>query len=200
TQGIPLSSSVVWAKYPGSYGEMASQRLSDSEWEEYTGWLGHQHAPENDHGDPGDLPVASILAAVGGSSVVISRDKPVSLPTGKELFMKLKDIPDFPLLRTPGNLCYYGDASGPIESVSGKSPNSLNPGEIFTEGGKTCSRGTVTLQKQLVKRGYAVDVDGRWGAQMDNAIDTLQRLAGVKRDKKAGPVTWYAAWLLPVVS
>src|SRR5699024_9494068 len=41
TQGIPLSSSVVWAKYPGSYGEMASQRLSDSEWEEYTGWLGH---------------------------------------------------------------------------------------------------------------------------------------------------------------
>ena len=120
------------------------------------------------------------------------------LPTGKELLVKLTDVPDFPLLRTPGHLCYYGDASGPIESVSGKNTNSLHPGEIYTEGGKTRSRGIVTLQKRLVKRGYAVDVDGRWGAQMDNAIDNLQRLAGVKRDKKVGPVTWYAAWLLPV--
>src|SRR5699024_12202154 len=89
-----------------------------------------------------------------------------AVPTGKELLVKLTDCPDYPLLRTPGHLCYYGDASGPIESVSGKSPNSLNPGEIYTEGGKTRSRGIVTLQKQLVKRGYAVDVDGRWGAQM----------------------------------
>src|SRR5699024_5683768 len=136
--------------------------------------------------------------ARGGS--IQARARPPALPTGKELLVQLKTTPDFPLLRTPGHLCYYGAASGPIESVSGKSPNSLNPGEIYTEGGKTRSRGIVTPQKQLVKRGYAVDVDGRWGAQMDNAIDNLQRLAGVKRDKKAGPVTWYAAWLLPVVS
>src|SRR5699024_603155 len=41
-----------------------------------------------------------------------------ALPTGKELLVKLTDCPDYPLLRTPGHLCYYGDASGPIESVS----------------------------------------------------------------------------------
>ena len=123
-----------------------------------------------------------------------------TLPEGKDLLMQLKDVPDFPLLRTPGNLCYYGDASGPIESVSGKNTNSLHPGEIETVRGKTRSKGLMTLQRQLVKRGYAVDVDGRWGAQMDNAIDNLQRLAGLTRDKKAGPMTWYAAWLLPVVS
>src|SRR5699024_437010 len=85
-----------------------------------------------------DIPAAITPPTTGGE-----------LPTGKELLMKLTDVPDFPLLRTPGNLCYYGDASGPIESVSGKSPNSLNPGEIYTEGGKTRSRGIVTLQKQL---------------------------------------------------
>ena len=112
--------------------------------------------------------------------------------------MKLADVPDFPLLRTPGNLCYYGSPDGPIESVSGKNTNSLHPGEIETVGGKTRSKGLMTLQRQLVARGYAVDIDGRWGAQMDNAIDNLQRLAGVQRDKKVGPVTWYAAWLLPV--
>ena len=142
-----------------------------------------------------------VAAAKSGKPVIIKETTPSAsegLPTGKDLLMKLADVPDFPLLRTPGNLCYYGDASGPIESVSGKNTNSLHPGEIYTEGGKTRSRGIVTLQKQLVKRGYAVDVDGRWGAQMDNAIDNLQRLAGVKRDKKVGPVTWYAAWLLPV--
>src|SRR5690625_2889286 len=142
-----------------------------------------------------------VAAAKSGKPVIIKETTPSAsegLPTGKDLLMKLADVPDFPLLRTPGHLCYYGDASGPIESVSGKNTNSLHPGEIYTEGGKTRSRGIVTLQKRLVKRGYAVDVDGRWGAQMDNAIDNLQRLAGVKRDKKVGPVTWYAAWLLPV--
>src|SRR5699024_4919277 len=156
----------------------------------------------HDHWTPTECPgdyrahIPALLdAAKSGAPVTVTKPAPASpsgvgLPTGKELLVKLADVPDFPLLRTPGHLCYYGDASGPIESVSGKSPNSLNPGEIYTEGGKTRSRGIVTLQKQLVKRGYAVDVDGRWGAQMDNAIDNLQRLAGVKRDKKAGPVTW----------
>ena len=159
---------------------------------------------------PGDyrphLP-AIVEAARSGAPVVItpapapSSPKPTTgggLPTGKDLLMKLADVPDFPLLRTPGNLCYYGSPDGPIESVSGKNTNSLHPGEIETVGGKTRSVGLMTLQRQLVKRGYAVDIDGRWGAQMDNAIDNLQRLAGVQRDKKVGPVTWYAAWLLPV--
>ena len=206
TQSIPLFSSVTWAAYPGSYGEKAAQRLSGTEWEQYTGWLGHQHAPENDHGDPGNIPVAAILAAAasGAGTVVTAPTAPAptpasaALPSGKDALMQLKNMPDFPLLRTPGHQCYYGDASGPIESVSGKSENSLNPGEIYTEGGKTRSSGLVTLQTQLVERGYAVDVDGRWGDQLDNAIDNLQRLAGLTRDKKCGPMTWFAAFLLPV--
>src|SRR5699024_8499176 len=83
------------------------------------------------------------------------------LPTGKELLVKLKDIPDFPLLRTPGNLCYYGDASGPIESVSGKSPNSLNPGEIFGSGKKSGSYGLKKWQARLVSRLMADSATGR---------------------------------------
>lgn len=205
--GIPLSSSVVWAAYPGSYGEKASQRLAGAQWEAYSGWLGHQHAPENDHGDPGDIPVAEILAAAGGDPTASlvppsggGSSASSKLPSGKAALMQLKDVPDFPLLRTPGHKCYYGDAAGPIESVSGKSENSLNPGEIETVNGRTRSKGLMILQRQLVKRGYSVDVDGRWGAQMDNAIDNIQRLAGLTRDKKCGPTTWYACWLLPVVA
>lgn len=203
--GIPLTSSVVWANYPGSYGEKAAQRLTGAQWEAYSGWLGHQHAPENDHGDPGDIPIAEILAAAGGDPAAViappsgGGGSPSSkLPSGKAALMQLKNVPDFPLLRTPGHLCYYGDASGPIESVSGKSANSLAPGEIYTEGGKTRSGGIVTAQQQLKARGYDVDIDGRWGAQMDNAIGNVQNLAGLTVDRKLGPVTWYALWLLPV--
>lgn len=54
-QGIPLSSGVTWVSYPASYGLTAKQRLSYAQWNAYTGICGHQHAPENDHGDPGDI-------------------------------------------------------------------------------------------------------------------------------------------------
>lgn len=41
--------------YPGSYGDTAV-RFTDLQWRNFTGWCGHQHVPENDHGDPGGFP------------------------------------------------------------------------------------------------------------------------------------------------
>lgn len=38
-----------------------SSRLSGAEWTNAKGHLGHQHVPENDHWDPGGLPIARIL-------------------------------------------------------------------------------------------------------------------------------------------
>lgn len=65
-QGIPWQTSVTWKAYPGSYGTSASQRLSASAWSSYRGILGHQHVPENDHGDPGDLDMAAIMGVEPG--------------------------------------------------------------------------------------------------------------------------------------
>lgn len=59
---IPRRSIVTWRAYPGSYGRGASQRLSGAAFANYSGWLGHEHAPENSHGDPGDLNVADLFA------------------------------------------------------------------------------------------------------------------------------------------
>ena len=63
--------------------------MSNSEWTRYKGILGHQHAPENTHGDPGDLPMKRILGAdavKGGSSsgggsdyTVVGPDAPLGL-------------------------------------------------------------------------------------------------------------------------
>lgn len=61
--GIPMHSSVEWRTYPDSYGTRARQRLTGAQWRDYRGWLGHQHVPENSHGDPGNLPIGRIIAA-----------------------------------------------------------------------------------------------------------------------------------------
>ena len=203
TLDIPLTSTVDWAPYPGSYGLNARQRLTGAEWEAYTGWLGHQHVPENTHGDPGDLPVSAILAAAnGGAGAVITTPAapaPSTLPTGKALLMALFDAPDFPLLRTPGHLCYYGGEAKQT-SVSGKVPNSLVPGEIEGSGDSSGAKGLKVWQAQMNSRGYSLAVDGRFGDDTEKAAKNLQRLAGITQDGAIGPDTWFAAFLLPVVS
>ena len=144
---------------------------------------------------PGDyrphLP-AIVAAAKTGAPIVARPAAPsASLPTGKELLVKLKDLPDFPLLRTPGNLCYYGDASGPRTSVSGKSANSLNPGEIVGSGSKSGAQGLKLWQRKM-----GLVADGRFGAKTEAAARALQKRAGLKVDGKIGPSTFYAAWLV----
>lgn len=48
--------------YPASYGIHNGVRLTDSQWARFNGWCGHQHVPNNDHGDPGALNMPYLLA------------------------------------------------------------------------------------------------------------------------------------------
>lgn len=59
---ISMATTVTWKAYPGSYGAGNGVRLSFAQWTNYYGWLGHQHVPENLHGDPGAFPMAKVLA------------------------------------------------------------------------------------------------------------------------------------------
>lgn len=80
---IPARSGVVWKAYPSSYGNSAV-RLTGSQWENYYGWLGHQHVPENDHGDPGNLNFARILQHAAGTVPAPkppTKENPVALST-----------------------------------------------------------------------------------------------------------------------
>lgn len=43
-----------WTPYPESYG-YGGQRFTHAQWRKFYGWCGHQHVPENTHGDPGAL-------------------------------------------------------------------------------------------------------------------------------------------------
>lgn len=60
---IPIATGVRWVSYPASYGTGAAQRLSVAAWDAYSGILGHQHAPDNSHGDPGSIDIAWIIRA-----------------------------------------------------------------------------------------------------------------------------------------
>ncbi|MFE1321583.1 hypothetical protein [Kitasatospora phosalacinea] len=65
--GVPLTARPEWLPYPASYGA-SRVRMSQAEWSRFTGWCGHQHVPQNDHGDPGNLPIARVLAAAGAAT------------------------------------------------------------------------------------------------------------------------------------
>lgn len=50
-----------WLAYPKSYGSVNKQRMTGTQWNAFYGWCGHQHVPENDHGDPGNMNFARVL-------------------------------------------------------------------------------------------------------------------------------------------
>lgn len=65
--GVPLTSGVTFRAYPSSYGA-TSVRMSASKWNSFRGHCGHQHVPENDHGDPGAFPIDAILKQAAGTA------------------------------------------------------------------------------------------------------------------------------------
>lgn len=61
--GIPIRSQ-PWQAYPASYGprgDTNTVRMSGPSFDGWSGWLGHEHAPENSHGDPGAFPWSRML-------------------------------------------------------------------------------------------------------------------------------------------
>jgi hypothetical protein len=93
--GVPLTSGVTFKAYPSSYGA-SSVRMSNTAWNNYRGHCGHQHVPENDHGDPGALPMAAILARAKGETTP-STPKPapeedkMASPSAKQIAEEILD-------------------------------------------------------------------------------------------------------------
>lgn len=65
-QGILLEAPKTWLPYPDSYGNTAA-RMTFAEWRGFYGVCGHQHVPENSHGDPGDIDIKRVLTLAGGA-------------------------------------------------------------------------------------------------------------------------------------
>jgi len=63
---VPMTCGVTFKAYNkgqvgGSYGTNNGVRLSYTAWNKYNGYLGHQHVPEQNHGDPGNIDIVKVL-------------------------------------------------------------------------------------------------------------------------------------------
>lgn len=81
---VPHVAAPKWTAYPDSYGLNAPQRMSWDEFCNFSGWVGHEHAAGNVHGDPGDLDVVGKLLSRYGDTIVV---KPAPVPVVKEPLM-----------------------------------------------------------------------------------------------------------------
>jgi hypothetical protein len=72
---VPMTCVKDWLAYgkdarrpgvtPASYGASPA-RMTFAEWQAFKGWCGHQHVPENDHGDPGNMNFARVIDIAKG--------------------------------------------------------------------------------------------------------------------------------------
>lgn len=161
-----------WLPYPKSYGSKSGQRLSLSQWDAYSGWVGHQHVPENDHGDPGNLDIASLLQrAVPVPSLPVSKPIVVPVSTGT------LTAPRYPL--ASGHV--FGPKTGPATQHSG----------YFGSYDRERLR---TWQAQMRRRGWTISVDGLFGSQTASVVKAFQKEKRLGVDGLIGPKTWAAAW------
>jgi hypothetical protein len=58
---IPSKAEQPFKAYPASYGINNGVRLTDEQWQAFSGWCGHQHVPGNDHGDPGHIDITFLF-------------------------------------------------------------------------------------------------------------------------------------------
>lgn len=76
---VPLTGPKTWLAYPKSYGATDS-RMTFDEWNAFNGICGHQHVPENSHGDPGSLDFAALVKL---AKAIVNPPKDPDSPTPK---------------------------------------------------------------------------------------------------------------------
>lgn len=107
--GVPLSSGLTFKAYPSSYGSANGVRMSYSRWNAFKGHCGHQHVPENLHGDPGAFPMAAILNAAKQPVTYTVKPGDTLSAIGRKLGVSWLDIAALNGIKTPYRI-YPGQA------------------------------------------------------------------------------------------
>lgn len=99
--GVARRVGVKFKSYPASYGSGNGVRLSNQMFDVYSGWLGHQHVPENLHGDPGLIDVTYLLT----HGVVVTPPPPATTAPASVVHFPEDDM-------TRNEFPYSSDANG----------------------------------------------------------------------------------------
>ena len=103
--------------YPASYGFLNSVRMTADNWVKFDGWCGHQHCPENDHGDPGAIPIQQLLERPVADNVPTINYKPTAIvarPQGDGYWIVAYDGGVFNFGNAPALTAIGGD---PVERI-----------------------------------------------------------------------------------
>ena len=100
--GVPLSSGLTFKAYPSSYGANGV-RMTGAQWEAFKGHCGHEHVPENNHGDPGAFPIAAILTAAKGGTTPPQEDDVAITKADVKTIWTTDDVIGVPTDWSPGN-------------------------------------------------------------------------------------------------
>lgn len=179
TYPIPLkSTSKPWLAYPTSYGSKSGQRMSFDEWEAFSGICGHQHVPENDHGDPGNFPIARLIALVGGTEETKPAPKPAPKP-------KPKPAPK-PSKPTVVSVAHLNEARA--KDIPAATGHTTHPAEVKV------------VEAALRAEGYLSPLyasDGSWGTSTDKAFNRFRReVLHLTGDDAKGAVGLYSLKVL----
>lgn len=104
--GIPHKAMGEFVAYPASYGDNAPQRLTFAQWTTREGICGHQHAPENAHGDPGNFPIAKFIRFLDGATTQEDDVTPQDIKAIADEVLKR------PVYDSEGNMLTVGQAIG----------------------------------------------------------------------------------------
>jgi len=200
---VPLTGPAMWLNYgpdsrrpgitPASYGASPA-RMSFAQWEAFKGVCGHEHVPENDHGDPGSLPFAQLIALAKGGTIPEEDDMPTADEIAVAVVNKLiagggvlegSDLQHIwtadvvPAARPPyNNPDYYG--------ADGKTPNNVTWSAGYTQQTQTEGiRETLARVKGLEGAVGAVDLTDQQIASLASAVAANPALAEQIAEKVA---------------
>lgn len=181
--GVPLTTSVEWRDYRdgakgGSYGERNGLRLGERAWAQYTGWLGHMHVPENDHGDPGSLNVPRVLEYARALAAGIG---PVHLEPAHR-------VSEPPTRAAPSSGSYLGPFPLPLGHWFGPASSDRRNHSGHWEADR---EHVAALLAALRGRGWRdVPTGDRYTTAVAQLVTRYQADAGLRRDGLTGPATW----------
>jgi hypothetical protein len=104
--GIPLTARPFKA-YPASFGP-SDVRMSNATWNNFTGWCGHEHVPQNDHGDPGAFPWAR-LVQLATEHDTPAPPKEIDMQWNDQVTLTADQAASLNKARTPGTQLKAGD-------------------------------------------------------------------------------------------
>jgi len=158
--GVPLTARPEWLPYPASYG--ASQvRMSQAEWSRFTGWCGHQHVPQNDHGDPGNLPIARVLATAGAATATSTTNvQEDDMPLSPDEIKKVAEaVWNYGLPHLRDDWSDDGDHRAAFWYVAGKDVSDRQTARSFAELKATLAGQTAAVQALAEQLGQTHGVD-----------------------------------------